>query len=71
MRKGKTKKNDDDLRPEYDLTELKGAVRGKYLARYRAGTNLALLAPDVRVAFPTNEAVNNALRSVMKTHTPA
>jgi len=56
----------DDLRPEYDLTKLKGATRGKYLARYRAGTNLALLAPDVRAAFPTDEAVNQALRSAMQ-----
>ena len=58
----------DDLRPEYDLTQLKGGVRGKYLERYRSGTNLALLAPDVRKAFPTDEAVNNALRSMMQTH---
>lgn len=36
---------DDDLRPEYDASILTGGVRGKYLERYRAGTNLALLAP--------------------------
>lgn len=35
----------DELRPEYDLVKLKGGVRGKYLARYRAGTNLVLLSP--------------------------
>jgi hypothetical protein len=40
-------------------------VRGKYFARFQAGTNLALLAPDVRIAFPTDEAVNNALRSLL------
>jgi hypothetical protein len=57
---------DDDLRPEYDLSQLKGAVRGKYYEQYRAGTNLALLAPDIRAAFPTDEAVNNALRSLME-----
>jgi hypothetical protein len=56
---------DDDLRPEYDASALTGGVRGKYLERYRAGTNLALLAPDVRAAFPTDEAVNKALRSLM------
>jgi len=55
----------DDLRPEYDPSELKGGVRGKYLERYRQGTNLALLAPDVRAAFPTDEAVNQALRSLI------
>lgn len=58
---------DDDLRPEYDLkTLLKGGVRGKYADRYREGTNLVLLAPDVACAFPTDEAVNEALRLVLR-----
>lgn len=49
---------DDELRPEYDLRKLlKGGVRGKYIERYRAGTNVVLLAPDVAHAFPTEEAV--------------
>ena len=61
----KPKKNNDDLRPEYDLSQLRGGVRGKYLKRYRSGTNLSLLEPDVRAAFPTDEAVNHALRSLM------
>jgi hypothetical protein len=62
----KAKKNEDDLRPEYDLSKLKGGMRGTHFKRYQAGTNLALLAPDVRAAFPTDDAVNNALRSVMR-----
>jgi hypothetical protein len=66
MRKKQVRRDEDDLRPEYDLSKLKGGVRGKYLERYRAGTNLALLAPDVRAAFPTDEAVNRALRLVMQ-----
>jgi len=57
---------DDDLLPEYDLSQLKGGVRGKYYDRYKSGTNLALLAPDVRRAFPTDDAVNQALRSIMQ-----
>ena len=65
MRRDNPSTPDDDLRPEYDPSVLKGGVRGKYLERYRAGTNLALLAPDVRAAFPTDEAVNQALRSLM------
>ena len=63
--------DEDDLRPEYDASVLKGGVRGKYLERYRAGTNLALLAPDVRAAFPTDEAVNEALRSLICGQAPA
>jgi hypothetical protein len=57
----------DDLRPEYDLKALlKGGVQGKYADRYREGTNLVLLAPDVARAFPTEEAVNEALRLVIQ-----
>lgn len=57
----------DELRPEYDLAELlKHAVRGKYAAQYKAGTNLVLLAPDVARAFPDEQAVNEALRLVMQ-----
>ncbi|MEW5987394.1 MAG: hypothetical protein AB1791_12235 [Chloroflexota bacterium] len=58
---------EDELRPEYDLAQLlKGGVRGKYVERYRAGTNLILLAPDVAQAFPSEDAVNEALRLVMR-----
>ncbi|MFM9961881.1 MAG: hypothetical protein ACKV2Q_11730 [Planctomycetaceae bacterium] len=62
--------DDDELRPEYDLSQLKGGVRGKYLQRYRAGTNLALLAPDIRAAFPTDESVNQALRALIQSKHP-
>jgi hypothetical protein len=58
--------DEDELRPEYDLSQLKGGVRGKYAERFRAGTNLALLAPEVRAAFPTDDAVNRALRTMMQ-----
>lgn len=57
---------DDELRPEYDETLLKNGVRGKYTQRYQAGTNVVLLAPDVAAVFPTAEAVNEALRLLMK-----
>ena len=50
---------DDELLPEYDLTD---GVRGKYVERYRQGTNVVLLDPDVAEKFPTSEAVNEALR---------
>lgn len=68
MQKKPTPEMNDELRPEYDLRQLlKGGVRGKYAARYRAGTNLVLLAPDVAEAFAKNtEAVNEALRLVIR-----
>ncbi|MCE7985590.1 MAG: hypothetical protein DYG89_30815 [Caldilinea sp. CFX5] len=63
----KTTELEDELRPEYDLSQLlKHAVRGKYAAQYKAGTNLVLLAPDVAAAFPDEQAVNEALRLVMQ-----
>jgi len=65
--KNRTHIADDELRPEYDLRELlKGGVRGKYVERYRAGTNLVLLDPDVAKAFPNERAVNEALRLVLE-----
>ena len=56
----------DDLRPEYDFSKLKGRVRGKYVERYREGTNLVLLDPDVAAAFPDAKAVNDALRLLLQ-----
>ena len=61
-----SRKQGDDLRPEYDFSSLKGAVRGKYHRRFRAGTNLVRLEPDLAKAFPTDEAVNEALRTVVR-----
>jgi hypothetical protein len=61
------KKTDDDLdelRPEYDLRKLKFIGRGIYAERYRSGTNLVLLEPDVRIVFPDDESVNQALRVI-------
>jgi hypothetical protein len=64
----KKKRNlNDELRPEYDMKSLlKGGIRGKYAARYRTGTNLVLLEPEVAKAFPNQKAVNDALKLVMK-----
>ena len=55
----------DELRREYDLSKLKGGVRGKYIARYRAGTNLVLLSPDVAEYFPNEQSVNAILRALI------
>jgi hypothetical protein len=55
----------DELRREYDLAKLKGSVRGKHAARYKQGTNLVLLSPDVAKYFPDERAVNAALRALI------
>jgi hypothetical protein len=67
MKKTSQDELNDELRPEYDLRELlKGGVRGKYVDRFRAGTNLVLLDPDIAKAFPNDKAVNEALRLVLR-----
>jgi hypothetical protein len=65
--KKKTAKQEQhvDLRREYDLSKRKGGLRGKYIARYRAGTNLVLLSPDVAKYFPDEQSVNSALRALI------
>jgi hypothetical protein len=56
---------EDNLLPEYDFANMAGGVRGKYVDRYRSGTNVVLLDPDVADAFPTAESVNEALRMLI------
>jgi hypothetical protein len=62
----KTDDEHDDLLPEYDFRNMTGGVRGKYAKAYRGGTNLARLDPDVAAAFTTDEAVNQALRAILR-----
>ena len=57
---------EDELRPEYDFSKMAEGVRGKYVERYRAGTNLVLLDPDIAQAFPTDASVNEALRLLLQ-----
>jgi len=65
MKKELTFKSGDDMRPEYDLSQLKGGVRGKHFGRVPAGTNMLVpIEPDFAAAFPDSEAVNRALREV-------
>ena len=66
VKKVESESEEAELRPEYDLSQLKGRVRGKYVERYREGTNLVLLEPDVAAAFPDAKAVNEALRQLIK-----
>ena len=67
MKKASAKKNNNDLRPEYDLSKLKGGVRGKYYRQATAGTNLVLIEPELANVFPDTESVNRALRLLADT----
>jgi hypothetical protein len=53
----------DDLRPEYDFSE---AMPNKYAERYRRGTNIVVIDDDLREDFPNTEAVNDALRELLR-----
>jgi len=67
MKKKSRREKADDLRPEYDLRKLlKDGVQGKYADRFREGTNIVLLDQDVAEAFPSDKAVNEALRLVIQ-----
>jgi hypothetical protein len=52
----------DTLRDEYPEDLIRSGVRGKYAERYREGTNVVLIEPDLHKLFPNSEAVNRALR---------
>jgi hypothetical protein len=68
MKKKKTNRRAvrNQLRDEYDLSKLKGGQRGKYANRYKAGTNLVLLSPDVAEHFPDDQSVNATLRRAIR-----
>ena len=57
---------DVEMLPEYYFGKMQGGVRGKYVERYRTGTNVVLLDPDVAQAFPTSDSVNEALRLLIQ-----
>jgi hypothetical protein len=65
-KKTEKRKQRDELRREYDLPKLSGRIRGKYTARYKAGTNIVLLSPDVAEHFPDERSVNSALRRLIR-----
>ena len=63
-------KDKDTLRDEYPEDLIESGVRGKYVKRYRQGTNLVLIDPDLHKIFPDSESVNRALRDYLsKTRT--
>ena len=67
MKKTVRRRNRDEMRSEYDFASMTGGVRGKHYRDYRNGTNVVLLQPDVAEAFPTEDAVNEALRGILTT----
>jgi len=64
MKKASMKMADQDL-PELKRDELGKGVRGKYLKHFMQGSNVVVLQPEIQKAFPTSEAVNKALASML------
>ncbi|CAG0939119.1 hypothetical protein GALLN_00479 [Gallionellaceae bacterium] len=64
MKKRSTSKDDQDI-PELKREQLGGGVRGKYHKQFMQGSNVVVLQPEIQKAFPTSEAVNKALASML------
>jgi len=55
--------NDSDMLEEYDFSH---GERGRYAERFKAGSNVIVIEPDVAEFFPDHESVNETLRSIVK-----
>ena len=60
--------SEDTLRPEYSPDLIRSGDRGKYASRYREGTNVVVIDPDLHKIFPDSESVNRALRQYAEEH---
>ncbi|MBN2900127.1 MAG: hypothetical protein JXO44_15280 [Clostridia bacterium] len=60
--------NDQEMRPEYSAELIKSGIRGKYAKRYREGTNIVPIDPELNKLFPNAESVNRALRQYAEEH---
>ena len=61
-----TKRNDYELKPEYDLSKMAILPKGRFDPKRRVGKNVVVLDPDIAKAFPNDKAVNQALRLILK-----
>jgi hypothetical protein len=67
MKKNSTKKQDDyDLKEEYELSKMTILPKGRFDPKRRIGNNVVILEPDIAKAYPSDEAVNEALRLLLK-----
>ena len=57
--------DNDQMREHYDFSSLGKSVKGKYASRYKDGTNVVVIDPDLADRFPSAEAVNKALRKLL------
>ncbi len=61
MNQNRTNSGDEEMLDEYDFSN---GIRGKYVNRFKKGSNVIILDPDIAEIFTDSESVNNALRSI-------
>jgi hypothetical protein len=61
------RKKKENMKKEYNFSK---GVRGKYYKKYLASTNLVRLDSEVKQAFPTSQAVNKALKTLLLAFEP-
>ncbi len=59
------KKTENNMRAEYKRSDFLTLERGKFFKEAAKGTTVALIEPNLAKAFPTSEAVNDALRGLL------
>ena len=64
MKKASMRKADQDI-PELKREQLGAGVRGKYYKQFTQASNVVVLHPEIQKAFPTSDAVNKALASML------
>ena len=64
MKRASTNKTNQDI-PELKREQLGVGVRGKYFKHFTQGSNVVVLQPEIQKAFPTSEAVNKVLASML------
>ena len=67
MKRNSIKNQDDyELREEYGISKMTVLPRGRFEPKRRIGSNVVVLDPDIAKAFPGDEAVNEALRLLLR-----
>ncbi len=57
--------NEKEMRAEYKRSDFAKLERGRFFKEASRGTSVALIEPQLAKAFPTSEAVNEALRGLL------
>lgn len=57
---------DQEMRSDYSPELIQSGIRGRYAKRYRDGTNVVLIDPDLHEQFPDSKSVNKALREYLE-----